>query len=90
MLKYLCLYLVVINAITLLAYGIDKIKAKKGAYRIPEKTLIVLAIIGGSIGAILGMVLFRHKIRKPRFAVGLPVILALQIAAAVVIKIRFF
>ena len=90
MLKYLCLYLVVINAITLLAYGIDKMKAKKGAYRIPEKTLIVLAIIGGSIGAILGMVLFRHKIRKPRFAVGLPVILALQIAAAVVIKIRFF
>ena len=89
MIKYLCLYLVVINAITLLAYGIDKMKAKKGAYRIPEKTLIVLAIIGGSIGAILGMVLFRHKIRKPRFAVGLPVILALQIAAAVVM-IRFF
>lgn len=90
MIKYLCLYLVVINAITLLAYGIDKMKAKKGAYRIPEKTLIALAIIGGSIGAILGMVLFRHKIRKPPFAVGLPVILALQIAAAVVIKIRFF
>ena len=90
MIKYLCLYLVVINAITLLAYGIDKMKAKKGAYRIPEKTLIDLAIIGGSIGAILGMVLFRHKIRKPPFAVGLPVILALQIAAAVVIKIRFF
>ena len=59
--------------------GIDKRKAVKRAFRIPESTLFVLAIIGGSIGSIIGMHLFRHKTRHWYFLYGMPVILALQI-----------
>ena len=59
--------------------GIDKRKAVKRAFRIPESTLFVLAIIGGSIGAIVGMHLFRHKTRHWYFLYGMPVILALQV-----------
>ena len=73
------LYLIVINVVAFLAFGLDKLKAKADAWRIPEKTLLGLAIIGGSVGAILGMRTFRHKTRHKQFSVGLPVILALQI-----------
>ena len=73
------IYLVVINVVAFLAFGLDKLKAKADAWRIPEKTLLGLAIIGGSVGAILGMRTFRHKTRHKQFSVGLPVILVLQI-----------
>ncbi len=73
------LYVVAVNVISFLMMGIDKRKAVKRAFRIPESTLFVLAIIGGSIGAIAGMHLFRHKTRHWYFLYGMPVILALQI-----------
>ena len=79
------LYLVVINVVAFLAFGLDKLKAKADAWRIPEKTLLGLAIIGGSVGAILGMRTFRHKTRHKQFSVGLPVILALQLIAVVLL-----
>ena len=73
------LYFTAVNVISFLMMGIDKRKAVKRAFRIPESTLFVLAIIGGSIGSIIGMHLFRHKTRHWYFLYGMPVILALQI-----------
>ena len=73
------LYVVAVNVVSFLMMGIDKRKAVKRAFRIPESTLFVLAIIGGSIGSIIGMHLFRHKTRHWYFLYGMPVILALQI-----------
>lgn len=77
--QYLEGYLIFINIIAFITYGLDKSKAKKGAWRIPEYTLLMLAVIGGSIGAVFGMNIFHHKTKKIKFAVGLPLILALQI-----------
>ncbi|MBQ8305345.1 MAG: DUF1294 domain-containing protein [Blautia sp.] len=79
MLRILAIYLVCINIFSLLLFGIDKRKAKKGAFRISEKGLFLSAILGGSIGAILGMHLFHHKTRHWYFRYGLPLILAVQI-----------
>lgn len=79
MLKHLIIYLIVINLIAFFAMYLDKRKAKYGKWRIPEQTLLILAIIGGSIGGIAGMYTFRHKTQKLRFSVGFPVILILQI-----------
>lgn len=81
--KILLAYLVVINAAAFLLMLIDKQKARRGAWRIPEATLIGSAILGGSIGAIAGMRLFRHKTKHPKFYIGLPVILAMQIMAVI-------
>lgn len=67
------------------AMGVDKRRAKRGAWRIRERTLFLLALFGGSIGAIAGMWLFRHKTRHWYFVVGMPAILILQIAAATAI-----
>ena len=78
-LKYLIIYLIVINLVAFLAMYMDKRKAKYGKWRIPEQSLFILALIGGSIGAIAGMYIFRHKTKKLRFSVGFPVILVLQI-----------
>jgi uncharacterized membrane protein YsdA (DUF1294 family) len=78
-------YLLIVNAAAFVLMLADKIKAKKNKWRIPEATLMGAAAIGGSIGAIAGMYCFRHKTRHPKFTIGLPVILALQIVAAVVI-----
>lgn len=76
---YFIIYLIVINIIAFLAMYIDKRKAKYGRWRIPEQTLFILAVIGGSIGAIIGMYTFRHKTKKLRFSIGFPLILVLQI-----------
>lgn len=76
-------YLVIINITAFAAYGADKQKAKKGKWRISENTLLLLAVLGGSIGAICGMKLFHHKTKKAAFSVGLPVILVLQIMVIV-------
>ena len=81
MMKNMVIYLLAVNFITFLLYGDDKSRARRHAWRIPEKTLILSAVIGGSAGAILGMRFFHHKTRKPKFAVGVPVILLVQIAA---------
>lgn len=77
--QYLWGYLIVINIAAFITYGLDKSKAKKGAWRIPEHTLLTLAVIGGSVGALAGMKVFHHKTKKPKFAVGVPVILIFQI-----------
>lgn len=71
--RILIWYLAVINFITWIAYGLDKGRAKSGKWRIPERTLLLLALIGGSLGALAGMILFRHKTRKPKFLVSVPV-----------------
>ena len=75
----LLIYLLIINALALAFMLADKRKATKNAWRIPEATLMGLAAIGGSLGAWLGMVLFRHKTRHPKFSVGIPVLMLLHI-----------
>jgi uncharacterized membrane protein YsdA (DUF1294 family) len=82
--KYFAIYLIIVNAAAFLLMLADKRKAKKKQWRIPEKVLFGSAIIGGSIGAILGMYTFRHKTKHTSFTVGMPIILALQIIALVV------
>ena len=79
---YLSVYLILINAAAFIFMLADKRKAQKGAWRISESTLINLAIFGGSIGAIAGMKLFRHKTKHPKFYIGLPVILIIQLILA--------
>ena len=71
--------LIVINVITFLVYGIDKWKAKQGSWRISEATLLTLAVVGGSIGALLGMQVWHHKTLHKKFKYGLPLILLAQI-----------
>ena len=83
--KILLVYLLLVNAAGFLLMLVDKIKAKKNLWRIPEVTLMGVAAIGGSIGAIAGMNLFRHKTKHAKFYIGLPVILALQIVAVICI-----
>ena len=73
------LYLLVINIIGLLIMYIDKKKAKYGRWRIPEKTLLVIALLGGSIGTMIGMYWFRHKTKKLKFTLGFPTILISEI-----------
>ena len=72
--------LICINVVTFLVYGIDKWKAKQGSWRISEATLLLLAVIGGSIGALLGMQVWHHKTMHLKFKYGLPLILLAQIA----------
>lgn len=76
---YLGIYLLIINLFTFVVFGVDKQKAMKKKYRVPEKTLFLLTAIGGSVGALAGMFGFRHKTRKWYFRIGIPVILGIQI-----------
>ena len=82
--QFFIYYLIIINIIAFFLMGIDKKKAQTGAWRIPEKTLFLSAILGGSIGAIAGMQLFRHKTKHKTFVIGMPVILIVQIVLAAV------
>lgn len=77
------LYLIIVNAAAFLLMLADKLKAKRGAWRIPEATLMGIAAIGGSIGALTGMYLFRHKTKHIKFTLGIPVILIGQIALVI-------
>ncbi len=79
------IYLIVINLISFTLMGVDKSRAKKRAWRIPESTLFVLALIGGSIGSIAGMHLFHHKTRHWYFLYGMPAILILQILIVIIL-----
>ena len=76
----LAYYLLAINAVTFIVYGIDKYKAKKAKWRIPEATLLLLAVLGGSIGAWMGMKVWHHKTMHKKFKYGIPAILLIQIA----------
>ena len=80
----LLIYLAAVNLFGLIIMGVDKSRAKRRKWRIPEATLFLVAIIGGSIGSIAGMYLFRHKTKHWYFVVGMPVILVLQIIAALI------
>ena len=80
---YLLWYLAAVNLVTFTVYGVDKAKARRGAWRVPEKTLFLLPLLGGSVGALLGMVVFRHKTKHWYFVWGIPLILLAQIALAV-------
>lgn len=79
------IYLAVTNFISFIAMGVDKYKARKRAWRIPESTLFVLALIGGSIGSVAGMHLFHHKTRHWYFLYGMPAILIIQILIVIVL-----
>ena len=79
--------LIIINVLTFLVYGIDKWKAKQGSWRISEATLLILAVIGGSIGALLGMQVWHHKTMHKKFKYGLPLILLAQIALIYFIEV---
>ena len=78
--SYLTYYLLAINAVAFIMYGIDKYKAKKAKWRISEATLLLLAILGGSIGAWMGMKVWHHKTMHKKFKYGIPAILLIQIA----------
>ena len=84
-LTYLIAYFALVNIIGFALMGIDKRKARKNAFRIPEATLFAMAIIGGSIGSILGMQLFRHKTKHMSFKIGMPVILVFQIVIGILL-----
>ncbi len=73
------IYVVAVNVLAFSAYGLDKWQAVKGRWRISEKQLLGVAILGGSVGALVGMYVFRHKIRKRKFCLGIPVIFLVQI-----------
>ena len=77
------LYLIIVNAAAFLLMLADKLKAKRGAWRIPEATLMGIVAIGGSVGALAGMYLFRHKTKHIKFTLGIPVILIGQIALVI-------
>lgn len=79
----LLVWLAVINLLTFTVYGADKRRARKGKWRVPEKTLFLLSLLGGSIGALLGMRVFHHKTKHWYFVWGIPAILLAQIALAV-------
>ena len=90
---FLIIYFVIINIVGFAIMGIDKRKAMKRAFRIPEATLFIVALIGGSVGSILGMQVFRHKTRHWYFVFGMPAILVIQIALIVLLltgPIEFF
>lgn len=80
-------YLLFINLIGFALMGIDKYKAKKHLWRIPEKTLFLAAVLGGSVGTIAGMYTFRHKTKHWYFVIGMPAILILQAALAIWLNI---
>ena len=84
----LLVWLAAINLVTFAVYGIDKAKAKRGTWRVPEKTLFLLPLLGGSLGALLGMRVFHHKTKHWYFVWGIPLILLAQIALAVWLYVK--
>ncbi len=83
MMTTILIYLLIINVVTFFTYGIDKYKAKFAKWRVPEATLLLLAVVGGSIGAWCGMRVWHHKTMHKKFKYGVPVIFILQLVIAV-------
>lgn len=83
--QYLYLYLLIVNALSMALMLIDKIKAIKKCWRIPERILLALCAIGGSLGGMIGMRLFRHKTLHLRFSIGIPVMLAVHILIFIIL-----
>ena len=86
--KYVIAYILIMNLLAISIMGIDKQKAKAHAWRIPEKTLFLVSLLGGSLGTWCGMYLFRHKTKHWYFVIGMPLILFLQIAAIIYLTIK--
>lgn len=89
-LKNILIYFLIINIIGIFAMGIDKYKAKKDLWRIPEGTLMMICLLGGGIGTIFGMYKFRHKTKKLKFSVGMPTILISEIVLIIYIVIKLY
>ncbi len=85
----LAYYFLAINAVAFIVYGIDKYKAKKAKWRISEATLLLLAVLGGSIGAWIGMKVWHHKTMHKKFKYGIPAILLMQIALMTYLHVNF-
>ncbi|MBP5582411.1 MAG: DUF1294 domain-containing protein, partial [Bacteroidales bacterium] len=77
------IFFIIINIVTFFAFGVDKYKAQHNKWRIPESTLLTMAMLGGSIGALVGMRFWRHKTLHNKFRIGIPVIIVLQIVLLV-------
>lgn len=88
--ELLTFYLVLINSFAYIAYGIDKNKAIKGGWRIPESTLLAYSIIGGGVGSIIAMKVFRHKTEKLKFVIGVPLLTLLSIGGIYLVFINIF
>lgn len=84
--RYVLYYLILANLVGLVLMGADKSKARRHRWRIPERVLFLSAILGGSLGATVGMWLFRHKTRHWYFVVGMPAILVLQVVAFILLR----
>ena len=82
--KVAFLYVIIMNIIGVMMMGIDKSRAKRHAWRIPERTLFLISLLGGSVGSLAGMYLFRHKTKHMKFVIGMPLILLIQIAACII------
>ena len=87
--KYVILYILIINCLGFAAMALDKFKAERAHWRIPEKTLFLLTLLGGGIGTILGMYLFRHKTKKLYFTIGFPTILISEIALIIYCAVKY-
>lgn len=81
-------YIIIINIVTFILYGVDKWKAVHGKWRIREATLLGTAFVGGSVGGLAGMYIFRHKTKKRYFALGVPIMLLVQVAVSVILFYR--
>lgn len=88
--RNIILYFIIINLIGVLVMALDKYKAQKGKWRIPENTLFLVAILGGSIGTLFGMYKFRHKTKKMKFIIGFPTILIIEVIGIIYLIINGF
>ena len=86
--KYLYAYLALINLVLFVVMGADKLRAKRHRRRVPERTLLTLAVLGGSVGGMLGMLLFRHKTHHAKFFLGFPLIFLCEAALVYVLFFR--
>ena len=86
--EIILIYLLIINLVAFYLYWNDKRRAKKGRWRIPENTLLLIALIGGSVGALLGMKVFRHKTKHWKFKILVPLFLIMQVALAVYLYVK--
>ena len=88
MIALLLFCIIGVNVITFVVYGIDKLKAKKGKWRVPETTLLLLAIVGGSVGAWCGVKVWYHKTMHLKFKYGIPLIMAVQVGLLLCLMTR--
>ncbi|MBP5326723.1 MAG: DUF1294 domain-containing protein [Bacteroidales bacterium] len=88
-LKIALYYILAANMLTIIAYSIDKWKARQNHWRVREASLLLLALLGGSVGAILAMYIFRHKTQHNKFRYGVPVILLIQLSLIALMIIKW-